>query len=983
MKQKQFHKLWLLAAMSIMPAASAWAADASVGTAAELKSAIEAIADGETITLTATVKLNDVGAVITCPLNSGESFTLALGSFSITKGNYSIALNDGVSVNTSKTVTAGTFTTAVEGKSVCVKRVAVGYSYTSATAYLKDGSTSSANFHEKLSDAFGFANKTFFYLLNNIELNEDLDYANGTSLTLSGNYTITNGEYKIYLNQDVVGKVTNENDNLFATRESGLSLVKAIDGSYTTYSYVNPKEAKIGDTEYETFAAAANAATNSDVIVLLRKVSTAYQMTADKVLNVQLNGYTLSKPLAPEGAYYVKSTKEGETTTYSVIVAGLQYTNVAGTSVTYYEKLTASSISSDGTYKLLDDVTLTARLAPTILVSSVTLDLNGHTFTSQATDEAILLSRAGSSGSEKKFSIIDSSVDKGGKIIVNSSAQYAAIQVQGNYNNLTIGEGVTIEGKGVALLNPGVTLTVKGTINAGNDIAVATNGSTTTSGTINIEDGAVLTSNSIAMYLPGNTVTNITGGTITGSTGIYAKSGTLNITGGTIIGTGAANDYSFNGNGANSTGDAVVIDNCGYPCGAPTVNVTGGTFASNNADPIASYVKQDDPAQSEATEVPVTGFVSGGTFSSQLPANVVDDAFICPSTSNGEGGTFTLTTGSYAATVDDYGYETFLLAVSAAGGSKVVTLLANVADAYTMAADETLMVALNGFTLTVNAPATYTLLTSEASGTTTYTLNLNMAEVDYVLTESVPYTFTEDTEVKSVSYSLAFGSERVNKYQGWFLPFDYTITAADLEKFKFYKIDMIAHSSTKGGEVEDANLIWIFLAKVNEGELLKANKPYVYVPLEEVDYTFSAANATLKAKTSDVTVDCSTTTELYQFYGVYENTSPTETNKFYYMNIDGEVSWGDGTGSVTVGPYRWIMTVTAKNGEATPASYARSIRFTTGNGEGDATGIQNVSENNSEIDGYFTLDGVKVGNPENGVYLMRLSNGNVKKVFVK
>lgn len=38
--------------------------------------------------------------------------------------------------------------------------------------------------------------------------------------------------------------------------------------------------------------------------------------------------------------------------------------------------------------------------------------------------------------------------------------------------------------------------------------------------------------------------------------------------------TGAKADYNFNGNGANPTGDALVIDNCSYPGGAPTASVT-------------------------------------------------------------------------------------------------------------------------------------------------------------------------------------------------------------------------------------------------------------------------------------------------------------------------------------------------------------------------------------------------------------------------
>ena len=87
--------------------------------------------------------------------------------------------------------------------------------------------------------------------------------------------------------------------------------------------------------------------------------------------------------------------------------------------------------------------------------------------------------RAGSSSSPKIFNLIDTSDEKGGILKVNPDANIG-IQVSGKYNQVTIGEGVTFDGNCVALLSENQTLTVNGTINGGNDFAVATNGSTTT-----------------------------------------------------------------------------------------------------------------------------------------------------------------------------------------------------------------------------------------------------------------------------------------------------------------------------------------------------------------------------------------------------------------------------------------------------------------------------------------------------------------------
>ena len=79
---------------------------------------------------------------------------------------------------------------------------------------------------------------------------------------------------------------------------------------------------------------------------------------------------------------------------------------------------------------------------------------------------------------------------------------------------------------------------------------------------INILGGKIhsTNSNAMAIYVPQLMDLNISGGTITGSTGIYAKAGSITVTGGKISGTGEYAEPVPNGNGADSTGDAVILD---------------------------------------------------------------------------------------------------------------------------------------------------------------------------------------------------------------------------------------------------------------------------------------------------------------------------------------------------------------------------------------------------------------------------------------
>jgi hypothetical protein len=257
------------------------------------------------------------------------------------------------------------------------------------------------------------------------------------------------------------------------------------------------------------------------------------------------------------------------------------------------------------------------------------------------------------------------------------------------------------------------------------------------------------------------------------------------------------------------------------------------------------------------------------------------------------------------------------------------------------------------------------------------------AITEFVLYDGTPYTYTTDVVVSTAKYVRSFDSTRVKKYQGWFVPFDYTITAADLQKFKFFKINMIAHSATEGStETTDPNKLWIHLIPMAENGVLKANTPYIFTPQEvATDYEFTTTNATLKALTTGSVASCSTMTEEFNFYGVYSSVHPEDASDiFYYMAKSGQISRATKT-STTVGANRWIFRVTPKDGSQSSVSY--SIGFVV-NGEvedDDVTAVSSAAvEAEGEVVGYYTLNGQKVSEPTKGVYVVKYANGTSKKV---
>lgn len=209
----------------------------------------------------------------------------------------------------------------------------------------------------------------------------------------------------------------------------------------------------------------------------------------------------------------------------------------------------------------------------------------------------------------------------GGSIVANASQ---------------IGYGVTIQGNG-ATLNM-----TDGAIIA-NHFAITGNGTARYGGTtINISGGSLSSATAgAAIYHPQAGTLNITGGTITGQTGIGIKGGTLNISGGTIhaVGSNGGRVEGYN-NGLHSSFAAVQIEsNPGY---AGNMNITvsdNATLISDSWYAFYEYLSNPEGA-TKVNSIAVTGghfqggillsqslaakggFVSGGKWSKDISANI-------------------------------------------------------------------------------------------------------------------------------------------------------------------------------------------------------------------------------------------------------------------------------------------------------------------------------------------------------------------------
>ena len=332
-------------------------------------------------------------------------------------------------------------------------------------------------------------------------------------------------------------------------------------------------------------------------------------------------------------------------------------TAVAKVGVTEYATLAEAVEKADSgaTVTLLKDTAVSAMI---MLKKSLTLNLNGHKLNNEGNINSWV-------------QVIDNA-----KLTINGTVEGSAA-----YGRMNLG---------IATNNNG-SLEINGGIYAvGDDQTVLHINGTCMSSDVTINGATINATNDNGIQLNGKGTFSITNSMITGGTGIYIKAGTLTLENTKVTGTLSPVNYSYNGNGANATGDAVVIDACNYPGGNPTIAIKSGEFTGSKA--AIGYYQHSG---SDSTAAPGTAAISitGGTFNTDVSAYVADGYILNNGTVEKLGET------NAVAKVGDTYYKTLADAVAAADNN-TVTLLKDVTADITIPAGKTMTLDLNGKTLT-------------------------------------------------------------------------------------------------------------------------------------------------------------------------------------------------------------------------------------------------------------------------------------------
>ena len=275
----------------------------------------------------------------------------------------------------------------------------------------------------------------------------------------------------------------------------------------------------------------------------------------------------------------------------------VELVNVAKIGDTYFatldEAVTYANANAGSEIVLLADIARSTRIT---LTANTTINLNGKTL-SMANGSWLIFVKGG-----------------------------ATLTIDGTTANSAVYGGISL---GAATNNNGSLVLNGGSYSCGYNTACIHINGTCLSSDVTI-NGATLTNDyDNAIQFNGKGVFTITDATITGATGIYIKAGQMTITNSTVTGTMAPANYSYYGNGANATGDGIVVDACNYPGGAPTVNIVSGTF-SGTKNAVGNYNYQ-------GTSEPAVGNITGGTYDSQVPEELCAQGFVSVTAPNAQG----------------------------------------------------------------------------------------------------------------------------------------------------------------------------------------------------------------------------------------------------------------------------------------------------------------------------------------------------------
>ena len=236
------------------------------------------------------------------------------------------------------------------------------------------------------------------------------------------------------------------------------------------------------------------------------------------------------------------------------------------------------------------------------------------------------------------------------------------------------------------------------------------------------------------------------------------------------------------------------------------------------------------------------------------------------------------------------------------------------------------------------------------------------------LTDGDQYNNTNNFNLESVSFVRTYKN---TNWQAWYVPFDVTLTSDVLAQFSFAKF--------AGTYTEDDGTFFISVARMREGDVVKANTPYlVQAKTAGTEaQVLTLTDATLYAA-QEKGFSMNSAEKTVTIQGIYNTKTATDENHEWYAFGGGK--YIKASVGQTLSPYRFYMTITEREDNpyaSTPNPTEVKIKVL---GE-DETGVAPLSVSpEEEKTAVYDLSGRRIEKEKatKGIYII-----NGKKIFVR
>ena len=283
-----------------------------------------------------------------------------------------------------------------------------------------------------------------------------------------------------------------------------------------------------------------------------------------------------------------------------------------------------------------------------------------------------------------------------------------------------------------------------------------------------------------------------------------------------------------------------------------------------------------------------------------------------------------------------------------------------------------------GYTATPNADGTYkvtyfgnvVLVVYDNSNKTKVeaggTLDIDMDQVNKI--------WVPEAGVKGVNTTLTKNYTNTG-WNAFFVPFDFTLTDEMLNDFEFATLYAIALENGNGSPA-------ISYKKMKAGDKIEAFFPCLIKAKATGEQTLNVGEVDYKSNVTSK--DCSSTTELYTFHPVMENTYIAAKHG-YYLNSKQNSFVHNTHPEAYIQPLRYYMTIQDRGDMSyiEPANGGASKAKICVIGEDEPTGITDLVDEAANASGkVYNLQGVVVGNTTEGLPKgVYIKNG--RKIIVK